>query len=633
MTTPRIRPAVLAAAGTAVIVALAWPIAGQPDLVGLDPSWRAATHLAHADGLAWGRDVLLPEGPLGFLAEPLLVVPGATYPLAVLAEAMLLGAWVLVLSRRLAPRTGVLTAWLLAAAAAALLLAPLLRGDRAAEVALALLVLLGLLAVQRARISVAAAACLGAAGGVLFLVRVDSGAAWLVLGAAIVAAATPPGARADQARGAAVRVGAFVGAGIAAGVVGWLLAGQPLGALTDWLSADREFFAGYSGSVPIEDAPAWHYAAAGVLGLAVLGLAATTRGVGRRRRWALVLLTAATLVIGARQSFVRHDTFHAAQFFLLAAAVALALAAGTGRLRLSLGAAAVATVIAIAAGSLDANPLRVDQRLADAARQLRLVVSPGARRDKLRDNRAAIRRAYALPPGFAALTRGRTVHVMPWDAALVVSLPGARWRPLPVVQDYMAMTSELDARNARALAGPRRPEVILRRAPIAIDGRLERFEPPAAALALACHYRVVADERTTGWQVLRSGRDRCGSERPLGRASVPLGTLIPVPAASPGEAVVVRFHGIARSLRDRVRTAVLRGPRVQLSLPGGIPLVRTPIETQGSPRLLTGPTCVTTELDGIPLPIVHSIGVVPWKFAGGGRVDATFSAIRMSCAP
>jgi hypothetical protein len=346
----------------------------------------------------------------------------------------------------------------------------------------------------------------------------------------------------------------------------------------------------------------------------------------------LVVLAAATLVIGARQSFVRHDTFHAAQFFLLAAAVALALAAGAGRLRLSLGAAAVATGIAIAAGSLDANPLRIDQRVADAARQLRLVVSPTARADKLRDNRAAIRRAYALPPGFAALTRGKTVHVMPWDAALVVGLRGVRWRPLPVVQDYMATTSELDARNARALAGPRRPEVILRRAPIAIDGRLERFEPPAAALALACRYRVVADDRTTGWQVLRPARSRCGPERPLGRARASLGTLIPVPTAAPGEAVLVRFEGIARSLRDRARIAVLRGPRVQLSLPGGIPLVRTPIETQGSPRLLAGPTCITTELDGIPLPIVRSIGVVRWKFAGGGRVEATFSAIPVSCA-
>jgi hypothetical protein len=144
---------------------------------------------------------------------------------------------------------------------------------------------------------------------------------------------------------------------------------------------------------------------------------------------------------------------------------------------------------------------------------------------------------------------------------------------------------------------------------------------------------VVADERTTGWQVLRPGRNRCGSERPLGRVSAPLGSLIPVPAASPGEAVLVRFQGIATRLRDRVRIAVLRGPRVQLSLPGGIPLVRTPIETQGSPRLLAGPACVTTVLDGIPLPIVHSIGVVRWKFAGGGRVEARFSAIRVSCAP
>jgi hypothetical protein len=197
----------------------------------------------------------------------------------------------------------------------------------------------------------------------------------------------------------------------------------------------------------------------------------------------------------------------------------------------------------------------------------------------------------------------------------------------------MATTSELDARNARALAGPHRPDVIVRHAPIAIDGRLERFEPPAAAVALACRYRVVADERTTGWQVLRAGRNRCGPERPLGRARVSLGAAVPVPPAAPNEAVLVRFSGIARSLRDRARTAVLRGPRVQLSLSGGIPLVRTPIETQGSPRLLAGPACITTELDGIPLPVVRSVSVVPWRFAGGGEVTAAFSAIRVSCAP
>jgi hypothetical protein len=631
VTAARLRGAGLAAAGTAAIVVLAWPIPGHVALVGLDPSWRAATHLAHADGLAWGRDVVLPEGPLGFLAEPLLVVPGITYPLSVLAPAALLAAWVLVLVRSLAPRLGRLGAWLLAAATAALLVAPLLRADRWGEVALALLVVLGLRAVERARISVAGAAGLGAAGALLFLVRTDSGAAWLVLGAATVAAATPPGSRCDLLRGAAVRVAAFAGAAVVAGLLGWLLAGQPLDALPDWLRGVRELFAGYSGSAAIEDAPAWHYAAAALLSIAVLVLAAATTGLGGRR-WVLVALAAVALVVGARQSFVRHDTDHAAQFFLLAAAVALALAAGTGRLRLSLAAAGAGTLLAVAAGSLDANPLRVDQRASAAADQLHLVVSPGARGDELRANRAEILRGYGLPAGFATLARGRTVHVMPWDASLAAALPGARWRPLPVVQDYMASTSALDRRNARALAGPRRPEVILRRAPIAIDGRLERFEPPAAALALACRYRLVADERTTGWQALRAGPDRCGHQRPLGRVRAPLGTVVPVPPAAPNEAVLVRFAGIARSLRDRVRIAVLRGPRVKLSLAGGLPLVRIPIDTQSSPHLLTAPRCFTAALDGIPLPVVRGVSVVRWKFAGGGPVEARFSAMPVGCA-
>jgi hypothetical protein len=628
----------LAAGGTAAIVLLCWPIFGKPALTGLDPSWRAATHLAHVHDLDWGRDVVLPQGPLGFLAEPMLVAPGATYPLAVVAHAGLLAAWVVALGLLLAPRTGAAVAWIIAALMGGLVLAPLLRNDLWVEAALGLLVLVGLVAVQRARLSIAAAAAFGAAGALLLLVRADAGLVWLALGSVVAATATPADDRAQLLRGAAWRVGAFAAAAALTLVVGWRLSGQPLSALDDWIEAVRELIAGYSGAHALESAPAWHYAAALGLAAALIALAAAAASLPRGRRAPLVALALAVLAVGARQSFIRHDGIHAQRFFLLAAAVALALAAGSAARRAALSAAAIAGVLALAAGEqLNLDLLRADRHAPDAARDLRLVVSPGARDDELRRNRGTILGHYQLPAHFDALARRSTVHVVPWDVALMAALPEARWRPLPVVQDYIASTSALDARNAEAIQAPGRPEVILRRLRVSIDRRLLRFEPPRAALALACRYRETATDGFTGWQVLRPGPSRCGAERPLGIARARLGGVIPIPPARPDEAVVVRFGGIATGFVDRVRTALLRGPRVHLSLRGEssggsrVARARTAIETQDAPRLLAGPPCVTDTLDGTHLPPVRGVAVIGWPHASGLDVEARFSAMPVDC--
>jgi hypothetical protein len=616
---------------TAAVVALCWPIPTRQTLVGLEPSWQAATHLARFDGLAWGRDVLFAQGPLGFLSEPRLVTPGAMYPLAVLAHALLLAAWIVVLARLLAPRMGVIAGWVVAMLAAGLVVAPFMRVHKWAEAAVALLVVVGLVAVQRSRLTVPAAAGLGVAGGLLLLVRYDAGVLALVLGVLIVAAAAPFGEH--RLRHVAGHVAAFALAAVAAVVVGWVAAGQPLDSLGEWLRAGREFIAGYSGAFALENGPRWHYAAAAALAVVVLWLAATAPALGRRRRYVLVAIVVVVLAVGARQSFIRHDDVHAGQFFVLAAAVALALAAASGRLGLPLAVAAVTGVVAISAGHLDASPHRATRHARDAAAQMRLVLSPARRGAQLRATRAAILRGYGLPARFAAMTTGRGVHVLPWDAALMAALPAARWRPLPVIQDYAATTPWLDERNADALAGPRRPDVLLRRVNYTIDGRLERFEPPREALALACRYRQVALDRASGWQVLAPGADRCGAEHPLGRAvTVRPGRLVPVPSAPPGEAVVVRLAGIGTGLSDRLRTAVLRGPQVALLLPGlGLPPVRTSLGTQGSPRLLNGPRCLTDLLDAPRLPFAHSIGVAARGLASGGRVRVAFASLPVDC--
>ena len=66
-------PALLAAA---LVTLASWPVTGDmhPRL-DLDGAWEIGLRQALHDGLDYGPDVLFTYGPLGFLREPLLVVP------------------------------------------------------------------------------------------------------------------------------------------------------------------------------------------------------------------------------------------------------------------------------------------------------------------------------------------------------------------------------------------------------------------------------------------------------------------------------------------------------------------------------------------------------------------------------
>lgn len=109
------------------------------------------------------------------------------------------------------------------------------------------------------------------------------------------------------------------------------------------------------------------------------------------------------------------------------------------------------------------------------------------------------------------------------------------WHPLPVIQSYLAYTSQLDRLNARALGAPNGPMMILRhRGAVAgsigsIDWRFPGWESPAAMRAMLCRYRPV---RTTAhWAVAGTkrfalwhgdgDRSRALGDRPLDRDSTP----------------------------------------------------------------------------------------------------------------
>jgi hypothetical protein len=225
-----------------------------------------------------------------------------------------------------------------------------------------------------------------------------------------------------------------------------------------------------------------------------------------------------------------------------------------------------------------------------------------------------------------------TVHVVPWETGVLFAYPNLRWDPIPIFQDYAAYTEDLDDRNADALASARRPKFILRQPGNAIDGRLARFESPNENVELLCRYRVVDEVKK--WQLLRSGRDRCGRTVEGATRILRLGEVTSAPAR-PDEVIVARFSGIAGSLEDRVETLLLRGPHYFIG-PGGAgdPTWKLLAETQGSWHVLTAPACAAAELakTGPPFP-----RFAVFDDSATGSSDATyqvqFARIPYSCRP
>jgi hypothetical protein len=58
---------------SALLVLVTWEVRRVVPRTGFDNSWQLALNLAVEHGLDFGRDVVFTYGPLGFLAQPLIV--------------------------------------------------------------------------------------------------------------------------------------------------------------------------------------------------------------------------------------------------------------------------------------------------------------------------------------------------------------------------------------------------------------------------------------------------------------------------------------------------------------------------------------------------------------------------------
>lgn len=539
-----------------LLALLTWPLASSTPSVGPDASWVAGLYMALGDGLQFGTEFVFAYGPLGFLQQPVLY-DQELWTIAILYRAAVYVALAIALlwsARR----------WLPLLPAATLVYALLVVGYlEAAAVLLAFLVCIAALAEDpppRAPNLVAVGGAILAA--VELLAKLNFGIAILAL-CLLTLLAVP-----ERRRNYTLFTAVF---GVSL-LAGWLIAGQSPGNLPAFVSNSIQVLGGYSQAMAanVSDA-SWQrpYAVAAAI---LLILAAATPDGPPSRRLARAGLAGLLGFAMFKQSFVRQGLGNAMDFFplMLGAAIGIAWQLPVRVRRLPPLTPALLLIVPLAAVSVAALPrpslwdaLQPGDHVEYLRQDLQAIASADERDRLQEDGRSSMTSTYRLDRSTLALVEGREVATLPWEIGVAWAYD-LDWLPLPVIQDYQAYTPPLDALNVEALAGEDRPAAILRQnttvfgslSDASIDGRLDAWDPPAAAREMLCHYRAIRTTRR--WQVLYPTAERCRRPRLLGSVAVRTGRPIAIPPPPPGSVVFARIEGLEVEGLESLRTFLYR---------------------------------------------------------------------------
>jgi hypothetical protein len=472
--------------GTSLWLVVPWhPHTFSPDPPYLDTSWMVMLHDAFLEKAAFGSEFVMTYGPWGFVGTRAFY-PGTFGWLVVswlaVAFALWLGAFAV--ARAKIRNRALAAAWVIAVIATAVALE-----TETVVIALATLLLVIGLGLEVSRLSYAAVLLLSVAlawlGQVKFTYFVlASGLMVIVLVSALL-----------RRGGSASAVAAFVGTSLAL----WLLAGQSLGGIWDFLHSSLVVSGGYTQAMSLGNLVGRKvtlvFVAAAAVVIALVGLSerASARSFPARTvgiAWILFVLF--------KEGFVRQDPPHVAIGLVGVTTVAVVVAPiagvalGARGARLGTPLALVTVALAtwwIASDRLHApqSPLRYAwTQLHTADDVAEVFVHP----------RAARAERVAGWSGFAARVRERvplpptvgTADLYPHDQVVLIA-HGIERSTRPVPQSYIAYEPRLATMNLEHLKGSRRPgTVFVDVAPI--DGRWPLSEDGPSLVTLLADYRL-----------------------------------------------------------------------------------------------------------------------------------------------
>lgn len=488
----RLRPKGYIATVAMVWLALAAvPTTPGPVRSGLDPGWMAGLHLASANRLVAGTDIVWTYGPLGWLT-----LPSATgehfasmlgYRLAMWAFWVSAFAWLAFRTRR---RAVVILFTLAVASVTATNAFSFFLPD--AQLSLAVLAT-GLLVISTERpLRYVPLAILGALGGLASVIKFNLVAEAVAVFIGVAAIATW-----DERRSG---ITAFVRAGAVAPIVPLssfafyaAATGHPEHYVTYLLNA-LEISSGYSEGMSFPGPGFLVWFALGVAAIMLLVIPfASRRKASLLRGW---LPAAAVSFLAFKHGVVRGDIHMLPillNFGLAGAYLAISADAACDRKRLAtaqlvMTALGLWMVLGVAPGGTAHLADRL--RLATAAETARTAFDYPTALAHLSARNRDSQRTMLASGTVAAAGAGKSIEVVPYEAAYVWA-NGWRWRPRPIFQTYQVCSATHDSLNAVHLAGPRAAELILFHWD-PIDERHPLFVDPLSWRATLDHYNTIA---------------------------------------------------------------------------------------------------------------------------------------------
>ncbi|MCB0871332.1 MAG: hypothetical protein KDB52_10915 [Solirubrobacterales bacterium] len=533
-----------------IVALLGWQVAFQTPIPGLDESWWAGLYMAAHDGKQFGTEIVFTYGPLGILREPWLFFPGSLSLIPYLYDAVIFTAFCIALVAVLRRRVG----WVPAALISLLILLLV----EQTETTVALVMFASILIIER-RPNDRTLMIYAIAGGILagaeMLAKLSAGPVVVV-----VLLIGLIGARARPAQ-----LAAFFASMVASSIGCWLLTGQSIGNLPDFVSNSIPIVTGYSDAMSLYDqSPVINLVF--VVVTAIATVVWTLEGRYKDRRADLAAGAIALVVTFAfyKQAVIRIDGFHMAAFFALVSLLWVAIPPRRGLLPVSLVGMTIFAIVASLywASEKPAPGLNPIENLRSFVSDARTALDPGRQERLIDRSREQLEDFYGLRPDLKAELEDQTVSVAPWEtmAAWAYDL---NWSPVPVFQNYSAYTSELDRLNTEAIVSPSGPDRILRHIgpnpnypTRSIDIRLQPWDPPEQSVATLCNFLPVGASRN--WQVLARIPGRCGPPIPAGVVESGFGERVAVPRPGRNEVIIARIQGADVDGLERLRSFLFR---------------------------------------------------------------------------
>ncbi|MCH2173023.1 hypothetical protein MK489_19770 [Myxococcota bacterium] len=549
----------LSALAVTLVLGVAFPGSYRPLATGLDPSVHYALNQLALSQHLFGRDVVFPYGPLGYLLTPLDL--GDNLLRAIALWCVVHGLFALGILLAVRRGAGILQVFAFA-------FSYLLAFTLGLVYEYQLLAVIGLwmtlsLTAHSPRMAALCSTLAGMSAGFCLLVKLSLGLS--ALGMLVVAEGLRGWTQGPRRIPTTLATfGAFTSTSL-------LLSAVHLSSfsnLFEWMRRSYELTSGFSAAMSFSGPMAGLW-----FGGITLGLFALLSLVLRKHEpmaWRASLLFLVPVLFSFRHGFVRHDG-HVQNFFpFVLAALSVQLLFCRNR-RETMGTTAAALLVAVLAlptyaptGLLDFQEMARRGSGWHGAGNMLALARLKTTRARLESESRVNLEANRLPNAWveAIHERQASLDVVPWEISYAPAndLP---WDPNPVLQTYAAYTAFLDRASAQHYAAADAPGFVLLEF-MSLDGRHPLLDAPATTRELLTHYSLVASDFGRRRILLAHPGDRSPSAlTPVGQTRARTREWVSVPNS---DRLLFGELEMQPTMRGRIQQALFRVPPVRIEV-------------------------------------------------------------------